>query len=56
MSLAITINGEARTIDTPVSVHQLLVSLGLEATKIAVERNLEFVPRSRYGEIVVDAG
>jgi thiazole synthase len=56
MSLAITINGEARTIDTPVSVHQLLVSLGLEPTKIAVERNLEIVPRSRYGEIVVDAG
>lgn len=56
MSLAITINGEARTIDTPVSVHQLLVSLGLEPAKIAVERNLEIVPRSRYGEIVVDAG
>ena len=56
MSLAITINGEARTIDTPVSVQQLLVSLGLEPAKIAVERNLEIVPRSRYGEIVVGAG
>lgn len=56
MSLRVTINGEERQIPAPVSVRALLTELGLEPTKIAIERNLEIVPRSRYGEVQVGDG
>jgi thiazole synthase len=56
MALEITLNGEARRLDTPLSVRGLLESLGLDPAKIAVERNLEIVPRSRYGDIALTQG
>ncbi len=34
----------------------LLAGLGLDPAKIAVERNLEIVPRSQYGEVMVGEG
>ncbi len=34
----------------------LLESLGLDPAKIAVERNLEIVPRSTYGEVALAHG
>jgi thiazole synthase len=56
MGLRVTINGEERRLESPLSVHALLGQLGLEPAKIAVERNFEIVPRSRYGEITVSDG
>jgi len=56
MAFDITLNGEPRRIDTIVSVRDLLASLGLDPAKIAVERNLEIVPRSLYGEVMVGEG
>jgi thiazole synthase len=56
MSFDITLNGETRRIDTVVSVRALLASLGLDPAKLAVERNLEIVPRSQYGEVMVGEG
>jgi thiazole synthase len=44
----ILVNGEQRTVQAPLSVSGLLRTLGLDARKIAVERNLEIVPRSAY--------
>lgn len=38
------------------SLAQLLTNLGLDPKKIAVERNLEIVPRSLYGETTVGNG
>ena len=38
------------------SVHELLSSLGMDPAKIAVERNLEIVPRSTYGSTPVVDG
>ncbi len=52
----VTINGEARHIDAPVTVEGMLAGLGLDARKVAVERNLEIVPKSRYGHIDVAEG
>ena len=46
----LTLNGEARAFDGPMTVAGLLASLGLETRKVAVERNAEIVPRSVYGE------
>jgi thiazole synthase len=56
MTVEITLNGETRRLDRPVSIHGLLESLGLDPAKIAVERNLEIVPRSRYGEVALTQG
>lgn len=56
MALTVTLNGETRQLDAPTSVRGLLESLGLDPAKIAVERNLEIVPRSTYGEVAVANG
>ena len=56
MSFNITLNGETHLIDNVVSVRELLAGLGLDPAKIAVERNLEIVPRSQYGEVMVGEG
>jgi thiazole synthase len=56
MALEITLNGETRLLDQPLSVRNLLESLGLDPTKIAVERNLEIVPRSIYDQVAVGDG
>ena len=48
-AVTLTLNGEARAFDGPMTVAALLASLGLETRKVAVERNEEIVPRSVYG-------
>ena len=56
MALEITLNGETRRLDEAQSVRALLESLGLDPAKIAVERNLEIVPRSAYGDVALAHG
>lgn len=48
MSLTISINGEARSIAQNLSLKGLLIELELDPKKVAVERNLEIVPKSEY--------
>ncbi len=54
--MRLTVNGEERGFDTPMSVRQLLGQIGLDPAKVAVERNLEIVPRSAYGETALSDG
>jgi sulfur carrier protein len=54
--IAITINGEPREFEADVSITQLLEQLGLAGRKIALERNGEIVPRSRFKEQTVVDG
>src|SRR5579863_5539559 len=56
MAVEITLNGETRQLDGPLSLRGLLQSLGLDPAKIAVERNLEIVPRSTYDQVAVAHG
>jgi thiazole synthase len=56
MSISIKLNGEERSLPRPMSVAALLAEFKLEAKKIAVERNLEIVPRSSYDTVTVDNG
>jgi thiazole synthase len=56
MTLSVTINGEERQLSGPVNVRELLAGLGLDPAKIAVERNLEIVPRSQYDVVMVAKG
>jgi sulfur carrier protein len=46
--ITLTLNGERRDLQAPLSVAALIASLGLDLRKVAVERNEEIVPRSLY--------
>ena len=54
--MQVTVNGTARSVEAPASLSELVRALGLEGKRIAVERNGEIVPRSRYAATRVDAG
>ena len=45
----LTVNGELRCFETLPSLAALVSALGLDGRKVAIERNLEIVPRSAYG-------
>jgi thiamine biosynthesis protein ThiS len=47
--MRLVINGEARELDGAADLAGLVAGLGLDPRKVAVERNLEIVPRSLYG-------
>jgi sulfur carrier protein len=55
-AVTLTLNGESRVFDGPMTVAGLLASLGLEMRKVAVERNEEIVPRSHYAETWLQSG
>lgn len=46
-TMALMVNGEARALEVA-DVAALVASLGLDVRKVAVERNLQIVPRSLY--------
>jgi sulfur carrier protein len=48
--IALTINGERRSFDDPLTVAQLIEQLRLAGKRIALERNGEIVPRGRFAE------
>ncbi len=56
MSLNVIVNGEPKQFDGALSLVGLLAKLGLDPKKIAVERNLEIVPRSTYEAVRVRDG
>ena len=55
-TLSVRVNGEHRRVRDGLSIADLALELGLEPTKVAVERNLEIVPRSTLGEVKVQDG
>ena len=55
-SLAIQVNGEERRVPAGSSITALLGELGLDPQRVAVERNLEVVPRSTLGDVRVEDG
>ncbi|HEY3695460.1 sulfur carrier protein ThiS [Phenylobacterium sp.] len=52
----LTINGETRAIGPVGDLAALVMSLGLDPRKVAVERNLEIVPRSAYAATALADG
>jgi sulfur carrier protein len=48
--IALTINGEPRRFEQPVSVAELLDRLELTGKRVALERNGEIVPRGRFAQ------
>ena len=55
-ALIFSLNGETRAYPPPLSVAELLVRIGLDKRKVAVELNEEIVPRSAYGVTWVREG
>jgi thiazole synthase len=54
--LSITLNGEPRCIASGASVADLVREIGLDPAKVAVERNLQIVPRSALANVVLAEG
>jgi thiazole synthase len=56
VSVGIRVNGEQRRVPVGISLAEMVSSLGLDPVRVAVERNLEIVPRSSLGEVWVEDG
>jgi thiamine biosynthesis protein ThiS len=55
-TISIVVNGEPKSAAHGLTVSQLLETLGLHAGRVAVERNLQILPRSEWGATQVAAG
>lgn len=55
-TITITVNGEHRRVAGGISLADLANELGLVPEKVAVERNLEVVPRSTLAQVTVEDG
>jgi thiamine biosynthesis protein ThiS len=55
-SLEIRVNGEHRRVPGGLTIAQMLGELGLDPLRVAVERNLEVVPRANLGDTLVEDG
>lgn len=56
MTVSLTVNGEAMAVDGLSTLAALVDRLGLDPRKVAVERNLEIVPRSLYAATPIADG
>ena len=54
--MEIILNGKPHPLPQPMSISQLVDSLGFTGKRIAVERNAEIVPRSRHASTSLAAG
>ena len=52
-TVQVRINGEHRRVAEGISIAELVSELGLDPVRVAVERNLEVVPRSMLGDVKV---
>jgi len=55
-TVSITVNGEHKRVAAGLSIAALAAELGLVPEKVAVERNLEVVPRSTLADVEVEDG
>jgi len=55
-TVSITVNGEHKRVAAGLSLAGLATELGLVPEKIAVERNMEVVPRSTLADVMVEDG
>jgi thiamine biosynthesis protein ThiS len=55
-SIAVVINGKPRSVNAGTTVGDLIGELGLGDRKVAVERNLEVVPRAAHATTLLVDG
>ncbi|MEK6638649.1 MAG: sulfur carrier protein ThiS [Pseudomonadota bacterium] len=56
LTITITLNGAPRSVAPGMTIAGLAAELGLNPTKLAVERNLEIVPRSTLAAVMIADG
>jgi sulfur carrier protein len=56
LAMQIIVNGEQREVDEGLTAAQLVEEMNITAKRIAMEVNLEIVPRSTYAEYTFKAG
>lgn len=55
-ALSVRVNGEERSVAPGSSIASMLRAMDIEPKKVAVERNLEIVPKSTFEEVHVSDG
>jgi len=55
-TVSISVNGEHKRVAAGMTIAELATELGLAPEKVAVERNLEIVPRSTLANVLVEDG
>ena len=55
-TVSIKVNGTHRRVREGLSVADLARELALDPARVAVERNLEIVPRSTLAEVIIEDG
>jgi thiamine biosynthesis protein ThiS len=55
-TIRLEINGEAREVPAGLNVTGLLAHLGLVSNRVAIERNLDILPRDEWEKTNVSAG
>jgi sulfur carrier protein len=54
--MRLTVNGAAREVPDGITVRELVTHLGLSGGPVAVEKNLEVVPRANHARAVLRDG
>ncbi|MEL7030645.1 MAG: sulfur carrier protein ThiS [Pseudomonadota bacterium] len=54
--MQIFLNGESRNVDPGTSVEALVLTLSDDPRGIAIERNLEIVPKAEHGKTLLEDG
>lgn len=54
--ISISLNGENRSARAGATLMDLLGELGVSAARVAIERNLEIVPREKWADTRVEPG
>lgn len=52
--ITLTINGDSHNCENETTLTQLLISMGIDPTKVAVERNMEIVPKSQFDRQAIE--
>ena len=55
-AVSISVNGETRPVTPGATVSDLLRELGLSSARVAIERNLQILPRAAWSETPVQPG
>jgi len=55
-ALTIVVNGDERAVKAGETVAELLIALGLQNGRVAVERNLKILPRAEWDTTQIAAG
>ena len=54
--ISVSLNGEPKRVSEGTSIAGMLEEIGIDSRKVAVEHNLEVVPRSTLGDVKVNDG